>query len=70
MESYSFYKNDPNDKIWWVDNIERTGEWLFSFDRNTVFNLFSDYPYKLTAEQKSIFDRENPYWVKFFSDRQ
>ena len=70
MESYSFYKNDPNDKIWWVDNIERTGEWLFSFDRNTVYNLFSDYPYKLTAEQKAVFDKENPYWARFFSDRQ
>lgn len=66
----SFYKNNPHDKIWWVDTSDRDGEWLFSFDKNRVFNMFADYPHKLTAEQKAIFDRENPYWKDFFSDRQ
>ena len=65
-----FYKNNPTDVIWWVDNEEETkGEWLFSFDKIEVFNMFSDYPHKLTAEQKKIFDKENPYWAEFFSDR-
>jgi hypothetical protein len=32
--------------------------------------MFADYPYKLTPEQKKIFDEENPYWVDFFADRQ
>ena len=36
----------------------------FSFDKETVFNLMTDYPDKLTPEQKTIFDKENPYWVK------
>ena len=44
--------------------------WEFSFDKKTVFNMFADYPYKLTEEQKRIFDKENPYWADFFSDRQ
>ena len=26
----------------------------------------TDYPDKLTPEQKEIFDNENPYWVKYF----
>ena len=65
-----FYKNNPSDKIWWVNNPESVGEWLFSFDKNTIFNMFADYPHKLTAEQKKIFDEENPYWKEFFKDRQ
>lgn len=66
---YAFYKENENDKIWWVDNFDTVGEWLFSFDKKTVFNMFEDYPWKLTKEQKRIFDEENPYWAEFFSDR-
>lgn len=69
MENYKFYKNKRTDTIWWVDNSEYVGIHLFSFDKKTVFNLFQDYPYKLTKEQKEIFDKENPYWADFFRDR-
>lgn len=69
-QSSDFYKNNPGDTIWWVNNPETVGEWLFSFDKKTVFNMFADYPHNLTAEQKAIFDKENPYWKEFFSDRQ
>ena len=69
-QSNRFYKNKPSDKIWWVDNPERIGEWLFSFDKKKVFNMFSDYPHKLTPEQKQLFDKENSYWKEFFKDRQ
>lgn len=65
-----FYKENETDLIWWVDNPDQIGVMLFSFDRKTVFNLFADYPQKLTSEQKEIFDRENPYWAEFFKDRQ
>lgn len=69
--SDNFYKENANDKIWWVDNADdEVGVFLFSFDKKTVFNLFQDYPYKLTAEQKRIFDKENSFWVEFFEDRQ
>ena len=64
-----FYKNNEDDKIYWVDNKEKIGAHLFSFDKKTVFNLFEDYPYKLTKEQKRIFDKENPEWAEFFKDR-
>ena len=64
-----FYKKNKNDKIWWIDNIDTIGEFLFSFDKKTIFNLFADYPHNLTAEQKEIFDKENPYWKDFFSSR-
>ena len=65
-----FYKNNEDDLIWWVDDTEQTGLWLFSFDKEKIFNMFQDYPYKLTAEQIAIFDRENPYWAEFFKDRR
>lgn len=64
-----FYKENKADKIWWLYNPNAIGEWVFSFDKNQVFNMFSDYPWKLTAEQKRIFDEENPYWAEFFKDR-
>lgn len=65
-----FYKNNETDVIYWVDNPETKGEFLFSFDKKQVFNLFEDYPWKLTKEQKRIFDKENPYWADFFKDRK
>lgn len=68
-QSNNFIKNNVDDKIWWVNNPESVGIWLFSFDKKQVFNMFADYPDKLTPEQKKIFDEENPYWADFFKDR-
>ena len=70
VESNKFYKTNKKDKISWVDNHEQVGVWLFSFDKKRIFNMFEDYPHNLTAEQKQIFDEENPYWVDFFKDRK
>ena len=53
-----------------MDDPEELGVFRFTFDREHYFNLFEDYPWKLTPEQKAIFDRENPYWAGFFKDRQ
>lgn len=70
MQSDRWYKDNPDDKIWWLDNgDEVTGEFVFSFDKETQFNLFADYPHNLTKEQKEIFDKENPYWADYFIDR-
>ena len=71
MQSDKWYKNEPTDKIWWLDNSEeKVGEWIFSFDKKTTYNMFADYPHNLTTEQKEIFDKENPFWKEFFADRQ
>ena len=67
--SNEFYKENTNDKVWWVDNPDVIGEFLFSFDKKKIFNLFQDYPWKLTIEEKALFDKENPYWADFFKDR-
>ena len=64
-----FYKNDENDKIWWLES-DNVGEYVFSFDKKKTYNLFQDYPDKLTQEEVEIFDKENSYWAEFFSDRK
>ncbi len=69
-EKYNFVKNNPDDSIWWVDNPGVFGEWLFSFDKKNIFNMFRDYPHELTKKQREIFKKENPYWAEFFKDRE
>lgn len=48
MSNDRFFKQNETDMIWWADTSESDGLFLFSFDKNKVYNLFSDYPYKLT----------------------
>ena len=69
MKSDKFYRNNPDDQVLWAEP-DKVGEFLFTFDRETVFNLFRDYPEKLTQEQREIFDGENPEWAEYFSDRR
>lgn len=69
--SSKFFKNKETDRIFWVDNIgEEVGVFEFSFDKEKVYNMFSDYPWALTKEEKRIFDEENPFWAEFFADRE
>jgi hypothetical protein len=69
-ENYlEFYKKNDNDTIYWIDNVDSIGEFLFTFDKQKIYNLFADYPHKLTETEKRIFDKENPYWCDFFADR-
>lgn len=64
-----WYKNKEADLIWWKET-DKIGVWEFSFDKNKVFNMFRDYPHELSAEEKEIFDKENPYWKDFFKERE
>lgn len=57
-------------KFSWIENPDTVGEMLFTFDGKQIFNLFRDYPYALTPEQKHVFDEANPYWANFFRDRK
>lgn len=76
---YTFYKKNKGDKIYWVyheiiflgtnkPSLVR-GELLVSFDHHNIFNLWCDYPWNFTPEQKALFDKENPYWADFFDRR-
>lgn len=69
VKKYRLYRENPGDTIWWVDNYDRIGEHLFTFDKVKIFNIFTDYPWNLTPEQKKIFDDENPFWADFLSGR-
>lgn len=68
MPSDKFYKENENDRIWWV-KTEAVGTWEFSFDKQKIYNMFADFPQKLTKEEVRIFIEENPYWADFFKDR-
>lgn len=60
---FDFYKDNENENIWSVETpetIDSVGTILFSFDKKTVFNFWTDYPDKLTPEQIRIFQNENP----------
>ena len=66
---YDFRKMEETDKVFWLDNgFNVRGEHIFSFDKKKCYYLFGDYPHNLTKEEKEIFDKENPFWVDFFSD--
>lgn len=69
MANRRFYKNKPTDTIWWVES-EHVGEHLFTFDKKRIFNLFADYPWKLSIKEKEIFDKENTEWAEYFKDRK
>ena len=56
----NFYKNDEKDQIWMVDTLGSKGEFLFSFDKKSIFNFFTDYLDKLPDEQIEIFKKEQP----------
>lgn len=70
VELGEWYKDEDWHQIWWLEVLNEKGLWLFSFDRERIYNLFEDYPDKLTAEEVEIFDREQPYWADFFRDRK
>ena len=64
-------KWEETDKVWWKYTPDTIGVFIFSFDKKKEFNFWSDYPEKLTQEEKAIFDKENPelaklknYWNK------
>ena len=57
-----FYKKEKTDNVWWYDKFDTTGEMLFSFDRKKLYNLFRDYPKKLSVTEWIIFNKENDYW--------
>ncbi len=64
-----FYKKKKKSSFYWVDYPGEVGRLEISFDKKNILCLWQDYPWKFTKEQKEIFDKEEPYWAEFFSDR-
>ena len=65
----NFYKKKEDSKIYWVQDPDVIGNFEFTFDKVKIYNLFRDYPEKLSAEEKKTFDEENPEWAKFFAGK-
>jgi len=62
-------KSNTAKEFSWVYTPNQIGVIRFTFDGNKVFNLFKDYPYALSKEEKAMFDDANPFWADYFSDR-
>ena len=69
-EEDKWYKKNENDVVWWLDNKDAEDKYVFSFDKKTKFNIYKDYSFALTTEQKAIFDRENPKWRDFLKEKR
>lgn len=63
-DKYNLYQDEDNEKIWWVDNYDRIGEFIFTFDKEHFYNFFADCPQKLTKEEWEIFKKEEPELAK------
>ena len=64
-----YKKESPGDSVWWVHRSGVVGTMAFTFDKRRIYNLFRDYPDKLSVEEWMAFNRENPYWEHFFRGR-
>ena len=69
LNKYKLYKQNKGDKTWWVDNRDVIGVFLFTLDKKKAYNLFRDYPDKLSVDEWLTFNAENEYWKNFFKDR-
>lgn len=72
LNKYIFSKDEdnPNNTIWEVEEVGTIGKLLFSFDKKKIYNLWTDYPHKFSAEERRIFDKEYPFWADFFKNRR
>lgn len=70
VELGEWYKDEPWHQIWWLEVLNEKGLWLFSFDKEKIYNLFEDYPDRMSEEEVAIFDREQPFWADFFRSRK
>ena len=69
MSKGIWQKKHESDKIWWLADTGSKGECIFSFDKETEYAMYRDFPWNLTEEQVEIFIAENPFWAKYFTRR-
>ena len=68
IDADGFYKEHKTSKIYWKKG-DSIGQLLISFDKKKVYNLWQDYPQNMSKEEIEIFNKEEPYWAVFFSNR-
>lgn len=67
---YIFHKDKLTDKVWDVGEEGKKGPLLISFDKEKIYNLWTDYPDNMTEEEVETFDKEKPFWADYFSWRK
>lgn len=68
-DKQTLYRKNPDDKTLWLDNSGTIGEFVFTFDKVIFFNLFQDFPDRLSPKEYVTFCMENLYWKNYFLDR-
>ncbi len=64
-----FYRKHPGDKIYWIIREKYDGPLEISFDQKKIYNLFTDYPDKMTPEEVELFNKENPSWADLLNSK-
>lgn len=65
LEGEFYFEKDEGGRFWWVRFDDRIGMLAFTFDRKKIYYYFSgDYPDRLTAEERRIFEEDCPFWAK------
>ena len=65
-----FYKKNPNSRIWWFRKEEPDfDEFLFSFDKKKIYNLYEDYGHNMTDEEMKILNEDEPETARLVSWR-
>ena len=67
-ETYRF-NDEECETIYRVKDLKHIGGILISFDKKTIYNLWTDYPQKFTPGQIETIRKEIPYWYNFFRNR-
>ena len=66
-KEFEFFKENDGDKVMFVLNqATKVGVIEFTFDKETIYNFFADYPEKLTKSQRELFDKEHPFCKEHF----
>lgn len=69
ISDFQIQDDNGGKRIWWARSLKYIGRHYFTFDKQNFYNLFSDFPYKLTKEEIKIFIEDEPYWADFFESR-
>lgn len=65
-----FYKNNLDSRVWWlVNNNSDFDEFLFSFDKNKIYDLYKDYGVNMSDEEMRILNEDEPAMARLVSWR-
>lgn len=63
------FNDEECETIYRVRDLKHIGGVLISFDKITIYNLWTDFPQEFTPKQIETIQKEMPYWYNFFKSR-